>query len=214
MVQEPPASAPVSAAEDVAAPAQTQPAQPFSVKGELFKTYIVVEQGNEVLYIDKHAAHERMLYEQLKAADHSDPQMLMEPLPVTLSKEDYDAVLSHADALEKSGFIVEDFGTGTVAVRAYPMVLENNDIPAIIEETAGYLRTHKRDFASDALDWLYHNVACRAAVKGGNVSSDFELEKFVEKLLSMPDIRYCPHGRPVMITMSKYELEKQFKRIQ
>ena len=94
------------------------------------------------------------------------------------------------------------------------MVLENTDIPAIIEETAGYLRTHKRDFTSETLDWLYHNVACRAAVKGGNVSHDFELEKFVEKLLSMPDIRYCPHGRPVMITMSKYELEKQFKRIQ
>ena len=187
---------------------------PFRVVGELFKTYIVVEQGNEVLFIDKHAAHERMLYESLKAANHADPQMLMEPLHVTLSKEDYDAVLSGAETLEKSGFIVEDFGMGTVVVRAYPMVLENTDIREILEETAGYLRTHKRDIASEALDWLYHNVACRAAIKGGNVSSRFELEKFVEKLLSMPDIRYCPHGRPVMIQMSKYEFEKQFKRIQ
>ena len=204
--------------EETAQPAQpetkVQTPAPFKVTGEVFKTYIVVEQGNEVLFIDKHAAHERMLYERLKAAEHSDEQLLMEPLPVTLSKEDYDAVLSHTEELKKSGFTVEDFGTGTVAVRAYPMVLENTDIPAIIEETAGYLRTHKRDFTSETLDWLYHNVACRAAVKGGNVSHDFELEKFVEKLLSMPDIRYCPHGRPVMITMSKYELEKQFKRIQ
>ena len=101
-----------------------------------------------------------------------------------------------------------------MVVRAYPMVLENTDIREILEETAGYLRTHKRDIASEALDWLYHNVACRAAIKGGNVSSRFELEKFVEKLLSMPDIRYCPHGRPVMIQMSKYEFEKQFKRLQ
>lgn len=196
-------------AEESAAPQAPE----FRLVGELFKTYIVVEQGNEVLFIDKHAAHERMIYESLKAEAHKDPQMLMEPLSVVLSKEDYDALIVHAEALEESGFILEDFGMGTVLVRAYPMVLEHTDIKDILEETAGYLRQNKRDFTSEALDWLYHNVACRAAIKGGNVNSRFELEQFTAKLLSMPDIRYCPHGRPVMIVMSRYEFEKQFGRV-
>ncbi|MBR0413551.1 MAG: DNA mismatch repair endonuclease MutL [Clostridia bacterium] len=187
--------------------------EPFEVIGEVFKTYIIVQQGNEVLFIDKHAAHERMLFEQLKADAHADPQMLMEPMNVVLSKEDYDAVITNAQLLEKSGFIVEDFGAGTCIVRAYPMVLENADIKEVLEETAGYLRQHKKDFESEALDWLYHNVACRAAIKAGNFTSRFEMERFVEKLLSMPDIRYCPHGRPVMVVMSKYAFEKQFGRV-
>ena len=201
---------PAPAAQEAAAPT---PAEPFRVVGEIFKTYIIVEQGKEVLFIDKHAAHERMLYEQLKAQAHSDPQMLIEPMNVTLSKEDYDAVIAAAETLQQSGFIVEDFGAGTCIVRAYPMVLEHEDIQAVLEETAGYLRQHKRDFSTEALDWLYHNVACRAAIKAGNFTSRFEMEGFVEKLLSMPDIRYCPHGRPVMVVMTKYQFEKQFGRV-
>ena len=122
-------------------------------------------------------------------------------------------MITNAQLLEKSGFIVEDFGAGTCIVRAYPMVLENADIKEVLEETAGYLRQHKKDFESEALDWLYHNVACRAAIKAGNFTSRFEMERFVEKLLSMPDIRYCPHGRPVMVVMSKYAFEKQFGRV-
>ena len=186
---------------------------PFRIVGEIFKTYIVVEQGNEVLFIDKHAAHERMIYETLKKQDHSQAQLLIEPVTVTLSKEDYDAVLSNTNELENSGFLVEDFGMGTVLVRGFPMVLEKSDIEEVLEETAGYLKVHKRDFNTDTLDWLYHNVSCRAAIKAGNNTSPFEMEGFVKKLLSMPDIRYCPHGRPVMIIMSKYEFEKQFGRV-
>ena len=186
---------------------------PFRVVGEVFKTYIIVEQGNEVLFIDKHAAHERMIYEELKKQDHSQTQLLIEPVTLTLSKEDYDALLSNTEQLEKSGFLVEDFGMGTVLVRGFPMVLDNSSIKEVLEETAGYLRVHKRDFNTETLDWLYHNVSCRAAIKAGNNTSAFEMEGFVKKLLSMPDIRYCPHGRPVMIIMSKYEFEKQFGRV-
>lgn len=188
-------------------------AEPFKVVGEIFKTYIIVEQGNEVFFIDKHAAHERIIYEQLKKEKHNEPQMLIEPLTVTLSKEDYDAVISNADKLESSGFIVEDFGMGTCLVRGYPLVLENTDIKEILEETAGYLRQNKKDFSSQTEDWLFHNVACRAAIKAGNYTSRFEMEKFVQKLFSLLDIRYCPHGRPVAVIMSKYEFEKQFGRV-
>ena len=195
------------------APAQAAAeAVPFQVIGEVFKTYIIVERGNEVLFIDKHAAHERMLFEQLRAQAHSEPQMLLEPLPLTLSKEDYDAVISHLEQLKDSGFIVEDFGMGSLVVRAYPMVLEQSDVREILEETAGYLRENRRDISTEAADWLFHNVACRAAIKAGNITTRYEMEGFVQQLLSMPEIRYCPHGRPVMITMSKYAFEKQFGR--
>ena len=198
--------APEQAPVNIEAPA-------FRVVGEVFKTYIIVEQEKEVLFIDKHAAHERMLFEELKKQDHSQAQFLIEPVSITLSKEDYDAVLANAALLEKSGFLVEDFGSGTVLVRGFPMILDHADIKAVLEESAGYLRMHKKDFSTETLDWLYHNVACRAAIKAGNRTSSFEMEKFVEKLLSLPDIRYCPHGRPVMLVMTKYEFEKQFGRL-
>lgn len=187
--------------------------EPFKVIGEIFKTYIIVEQGNEVLFIDKHAAHERMIFEQLKEQEHNQSQMLLTPVNVTLAKEDYDALIMNAENLEKSGFIIEDFGSGTARVRGYPLVLENTDIASIIEETAGYLRENRREFSTETLDWLYHNIACRAAIKAGNYTSEFEMKKFVEILLSKPFIRYCPHGRPVAVIMSKYEFEKQFGRV-
>ena len=187
--------------------------EPFKVIDEIFKTYIIVEQGNEVLFIDKHAAHERMIFEQLKEQEHNQSQMLLTPVNVTLAKEDYDALIMNAENLQKSGFIIEDFGSGTARVRGYPLVLENTDIASIIEETAGYLRENRREFSTETLDWLYHNIACRAAIKAGNYTSEFEMKKFVEILLSKPFIRYCPHGRPVAVIMSKYEFEKQFGRV-
>ena len=185
----------------------------FKVIGEVFKTYIIVEQGNEVIFIDKHAAHERMIFESLKEQEHNQSQMLLSPVNVTLAKEDYDALIANAENLEKSGFIIEDFGSGTARVRGYPLVLENTDIASTIEETAGYLRENRREFSTETLDWLYHNIACRAAIKAGNYTSEFEMKKFVETLLSKPYIRYCPHGRPVAVIMSKYEFEKQFGRV-
>ena len=188
-------------------------APPFKVIGEVFKTYIIVEQGNEVIFIDKHASHERMIFEELKKQEHNQAQMLLTPVNVTLSKEDYDALIANAENLKKCGFIVEDFGSGTARVRAYPLALENTDIAATVEETAGYLRENRREFSTETLDWLYHNIACRAAIKAGNYTSRFEMEKFVENLLSKPYIRYCPHGRPVAVIMSKYEFEKQFGRV-
>ena len=190
-------------------------APPFRVLGEAFRTYIVVESGKDLLLIDKHAAHERMLYEQLRnEARRADRQLLLAPVAVTLSKEEYAAVLQNLELLRQAGFEAEDFGAGTVLVRACPMTLAQEDVSSLVQELAGYLLANRRELIPEKLDWLFHNVACRAAIKGGDQTSPYELERFVEKLLLQDEIRYCPHGRPVMVVMSQAELEKQFGRMQ
>ncbi len=185
----------------------------FRVIGEAFRTYIFVEIEDKIWIIDKHAAHERMLYEQLRASpDGKATQMLLSPVPVTLRKEEYDAVLRHAQMLADAGFLVEDFGTGTVSVTACPILLDASDVQDAIEELAAYLCRSSQQILTEKMDWIYHNTACRAAIKGGDFTSEYELRKFTEKLLSMPDIRTCPHGRPVMIEMTRREMEKSFGR--
>lgn len=197
---------------------ETEPVQPevepYRVIGEAFRTYILVEQGKKLLIIDKHAAHERMLFEKFKAnRDGIETQMLLAPVTVTLSKEEYSAVLDNLDLLEKAGYYVEDFGGGMVIVNECPTAVADADIAEVIMELAGYLVTSQKELIPEKLDWIYHSTACRAAIKAGDRTSDYELDKFVEKLLNNPDIRYCPHGRPVLIEMSRYEIEKNFGRV-
>lgn len=190
--------------------------QPKTVKlvGEAFGTYIIVERENdELLFIDKHAAHERMLYEKLKAqGGQGFQQMLLEPVTVTLDKNEYSAVLESLADYEAAGFEIDDFGSGTVIVRSAPMILGGEDIAAAVMEIAGYLQSAKNDITTERLDWLYHNVACRAAVKAGDESSPQELVALAERM-EKEDIRYCPHGRPVSIVMKKRDLERQFGRV-
>ena len=182
--------------------------------GELFSTYILVEYGNELLLIDKHAAHERIIYEQLKAQHKNIPsQMLLSPITVHLSREEYAAVIAGIDLLADSGFAVEDFGDGTVIVSEYPVILEGADIAAQLTEIAGYLADNVREVTTEKLDWIFHSAACRAAVKAGDVTSDYELQQFAERVLSMPDIRYCPHGRPVLAGFTKRDIERLFGRV-
>ncbi|MBQ7595969.1 MAG: DNA mismatch repair endonuclease MutL [Clostridia bacterium] len=189
--------------------------EPFRVIGEAFKTYIIVEQGDKMLIIDKHAAHERMIFESLKKnVNDAESQLLLAPVTVTLSKEEYSAVLENTDILSKAGYAVEDFGQGMVIVTECPTFIESGDIESVISELAGYLAENKKDLIPEKLDWIYHSTACRAAIKSGDYTSSYEMEKFVESLLSSPDIRYCPHGRPVLMEMSKKEIEKNFGRIQ
>lgn len=188
--------------------------EPYRVIGEAFRTYILVEQGKKLLIIDKHAAHERMLFEKFKAnRDGIETQMLLSPVTVTLSKEEYSAVLDNLDLLEKAGYHVEDFGGGMVIVNECPTAVADADLAEVIMELAGYLVTSQKELIPEKLDWIYHSTACRAAIKAGDRTSDYELDKFVEKLLNNPDIRYCPHGRPVLIEMSRYEIEKNFGRV-
>ena len=183
--------------------------------GEAFQTYILVEYGkDQLLLIDKHAAHERILYEKLKKeSGKSCAQMLLEAVPVTLEKEEYSALLEHRDLLEEAGLEVDDFGAGTVLVRSAPLSLDGTDIASAIIEIAGYLRLQKKDLHTEHLDWLYHNIACRAAVKAGNHSEPQELVDLARRLEEHPEIRYCPHGRPVSIVIRKKEIEKQFGRV-
>lgn len=183
--------------------------------GEAFNTYIIVEKNdNEVLIIDKHAAHERIIYEKLKADSGSaNVQYLLTPITVTLDKIDYDAAVSNLDMFAKCSFDVEDFGNGTLLVRSAPQYLAATEIADCITEMSGYIASRKKDIYTEKMDWFYHNVSCRSAIKAGNKSTVQELMDIAWTLEKNPQIKYCPHGRPICIVMTKYEIEKQFGRL-
>ena len=183
--------------------------------GEAFGTYIIAEKNKkEILFIDKHAAHERMIYEKLKAEKAASfSQILLQPITVTLEKSEYDAAINNLDMFKSCAFDVEDFGNSTVIVRSAPQYLDAADISDCIAEMADYIAMGKNDIFTEKMDWFYHNVACRSAIKAGNKSTPQELIDIVKKLEENPQIKYCPHGRPVCIVMTKNEIEKQFGRV-
>lgn len=200
--------------EPVAKPEPEVEIPEFKLVGEIFKTYIIIEMEGACYLIDKHAAHERMNFEALKASTEITSQVLLSPVAVRLSREEYNAVISNAELYTKCGFFIEDFGNSTVLVRECPSILAGEDVAGLIEETAGKLLEGKTDITPDKMDWIFHSTSCRAAVKAGDKTSPYEMELFVKRLLANPNIRYCPHGRPVMIKLTKYDIEKQFGRIQ
>lgn len=183
--------------------------------GEAFSTYIIAEKnGKEILFIDKHAAHERMIYEKLKAEKAGAfSQLLLQPVTVTLGKEEYDAAINNLQMFSECSFEVDDFGNSTVIVRSAPQYIDATEISDCITEMADYISKGKNDIFSEKMDWFYHNVACRSAVKAGNKSTPQELIELVKKLEKNPQIRYCPHGRPISIVMKKSEIERQFGRV-
>ncbi len=204
---EPPSSAEPEPLREEAPP-------PLRLIGEAFHTYILAERDDEILFIDKHAAHERMIYEKLKEQSSGrSAQTLLAPVTLTVSKEEYNAVLQELPLFEQAGFQIVDFGDGMLAVNSCPMELSCDDITHAVQELAGGLLSHKQLPEYEKLDWLYHSIACRSAVKAGDFTSRVEQEHFVHHLLSLPDIRYCPHGRPVLFAMKRRELEKSFGRI-
>ena len=182
--------------------------------GELFDTYIIVEKNKkEMLLIDKHAAHERIIYERLKAEKAgASAQLLLQPVTVTLGKQEYDAAISHLDMFAQCSFEVEDFGNSTVIVRAAPQYIDAAEVADCITEMADYISMGKNDVFTEKMDWFYHNVACRSAVKAGNKNSSKELIDIIKTLEENPQIRYCPHGRPICIEIKKGEIERQFGR--
>ena len=182
--------------------------------GEAYKTYIFIELNGKLCVIDKHAAHERILFNKLKSqSQNSGSQMLLAPITVTLGKEEYIAVTENLETIASSGFDIEDFGNGTVIIRSCPMDLDNCEIAPLISEIAEYLIKNRRDINNEHLDWIYHNVACRSAIKAGDDNSEAELLALAKQVVNDNEVRFCPHGRPVMIELSKYELEKQFGRV-
>ena len=211
---EQPSAQPTPAPAQSAVPTVTeQPETPaIQLIGEAFKTYVLAQVGDSIFVIDKHAAHERMLYNELKTQSHDDAQQLLAPVQVTLSKEEYAAVTERLDWLADAGLEVEEFGSSTVLVRTIPMMLSGVDIPALIQEIAGGLMAGKNSIAIEKRDWIYHSVACRAAIKAGDRTSSVELEALVKRVLENDDIRTCPHGRPVCIEWTRKEMEQKFGR--
>lgn len=183
--------------------------------GEIFNTYIIAQKNDkEVILIDKHAAHERLIYEKLKSENvASYSQILLKPITVTLGKSEYDAAINSIELFKKCAFDIENFGNSTVIVRSCPQYIDAADVADCITEMADYASKGKNDIYSEKMDWFFHNVACRSAIKAGNTSTTQELVDLVQKLENNPQIRYCPHGRPISIVMTKYEIEKQFGRV-
>ena len=184
----------------------------FRVAGQCFDTYILVESGDELLLIDKHAAHERILYEELKADAPSLSQQLLTPETVTLTREEYGPVMENLELFRRAGFFIEDFGAPAVLVRAAPAYLRPGDVGDVVAEVADKLLENRRDLIPERLDALYHSVACRGAIKGGDRTGPGEAERLVRRVLGYSDIRTCPHGRPVVMAISRGAIEKQFGR--
>ncbi len=180
------------------------------VIGEAFSTYIIAELGDKLILIDKHAAHERMIFNSLSAG--ADSQMMLMPLTVTLSGKEYAAVADNLGVFAEAGYEIEDFGGTSVIVRACPLALSQEDIAAIVREMAGKLAQGDQRPVPEKLDWLLNSTACRAAIKAGDDMKPEEMEYFVRRLLQDETVRYCPHGRPVLYEIKRAALEKQFGR--
>ncbi len=181
--------------------------------GEVFGTYIVTQRGEDLCLLDKHAAHERILYEKLAAAHgSSDSQMLLTPVMVQLSAEEKDAILQSTLALQETGLEIEDFGNGAVVVRAVPADVEPTDTEDLVVELAGRLAANPRDTLSEKTEWVLHSIACRAAIKAGDKTHAAELMHLAENVLDGKIPPFCPHGRPIVLKISRKELEKQFGR--
>ena len=186
---------------------------PWRFVGELYNTYILVEQGEEAFLIDKHAAHERILFDKLKANQEAiSSQNLLSPLPCRLSAEGVAELLANEKLLDELGFEVEEFGDNTLLLRRIPMDLNEADAAEALEELAGDLLTGKQEDKSALRDEMLHTVACKAAIKAGWVNDEKELLALAKEVMAREELKYCPHGRPICITLSKKQLERQFKR--
>jgi len=181
--------------------------------GELYNSYIIVEQGEEAFLIDKHAAHERILFEKLKANQEKiTAQSLLQPVPVRLSPSAAGVLLENRALLEELGFEIEEFGENTVLLRQIPMDLSPDMAAEAAETLAADLLSGRRESKDTVRDELLHSVACKAAIKAGWRNDEQELLAVAKEVMSREDLKYCPHGRPICVTLSKKQLEKQFKR--
>ena len=188
-------------------------AQDWRMVGELYNSYIIVEQGEEAYLIDKHAAHERILFEKLKANQEKiSAQALLTPIPVRLSPEAAGELLNNRKLLDELGFEIDEFGENTVVLRQIPMDLDPAHAAEAIDEMAADLLNGRQEKATTVRDEILHTVACKAAIKAGWKNDEAELLAVAKAVMAREDLKHCPHGRPICITLSKKHLEKQFKR--
>ena len=194
--------------------AATDGPEPLRYVGEVFRTYILAERSDELCLIDKHAAHERQLYEKLAANYGNVPsQMLLEPTAIDLSAEEKQALLDNVPLLENAGLEIADFGGNTVVLRAVPADVEPQNAESLLIEIANKLLKGGHDALNEHTEWVLHSISCRAAIKAGDKSSPQELLALAEKILSGEVPPFCPHGRPCVLKLTRKELEKQFGRI-
>lgn len=198
-------------------PSRTQPVESIPepkarVIGEAFRTYIVAEDNEGLVLVDKHAAHERMLFNQLRAKVDMPQQQLLTPHIAELSAAEFETIKSSMETVQTVGFDLEPFGEHSFAVRAVPAYLDAGDITEVLFEIAEKLSSN-RSPSPDRLDDLIHTVACKAAIKAGRHTSQTELQKLCDRVLADPEIACCPHGRPVTVRLTKYEIDKLFKRV-
>ena len=204
--------------EEKPLPVYEEPKPPIEEKqvtyiGEAFKTYIIAQMDNELYFIDKHAAHERINFENLKKTQKIEVQPLLTPVAVALTGNDYSAIVDNLDIIADAGFEIEDFGNMSVIVAAIPAMLTKCDINSLVNELAATLQ-ESGGASLPMLERIFHTVACKAAIKAGNTNDRYELERLAKRVLNDKDIIYCPHGRPVAIKLTEKEIEKQFGRIQ
>jgi len=188
-------------------------AAPYRVVGEVLDTYIIIEQGDAVLFLDKHAAHERILFEKLKQ-DNAPimAQLLLAPIAARVTREEAGALLDNQELLTRYGYEVEDFGDGEILIRQIPADLDESQAESALEELAGRLLEGSAKDPEALRDELLHTIACKAAIKAGWHTEPKERDALVKQVMEREDIKYCPHGRPVITTLTKKQLEKQFKR--
>ena len=209
-----PAEPPHNEAEELVQEALPMPEEiQWQMVGELYNSYIIVEEGDNAFLIDKHAAHERILFDKLKANQEAiSSQALLTPIPVRLSAEAAAELLSNKPLLEELGFEVDEFGENTVLLRQIPMDLSPDDAAEAAEALAADLLSGRHETKNTVRDEILHTVACKAAIKAGWRTDEAELLALVKQVMAREDLKYCPHGRPICITLSQKQLEKQFKR--
>lgn len=180
--------------------------------GEWLRTYVLLEWEEQLILIDKHAAHERLLYEEFKRTSVVSRQVLLDPVTLTLPKDEYAAALEKEDILRKLGFLTENFGEGCIMIREIPTMLALDDAAPSVAELCGRLAAGVDVSHVEAIDEMFHMIACKAAIKAHDVTSARELEELVRLLNEHDDVRFCPHGRSIAVTMSRHQIEKLFGR--
>ena len=209
----------IEEAASAPAPAVVPPEPAFApldsgarVIGECFQTYLIAEDADGLILIDKHAAHERILFNKLRAQTDMPQQELLTPVVVELNGEEAVAVQAGIEQIRQAGFVIDDFGENSFAVRSVPAYLDSADVPSVISELADKL-IHSRAAVPDRLDDLIHTVACKAAIKAGKATSLTVLQDLCDRVLADENVRSCPHGRPTTVRLTKYEIDKLFKRV-
>ena len=211
-----PPTTPAPAPREVGTVQDTPALQPIDsgarVIGECFRTYLIAEDKDGLILIDKHAAHERILFNKLRAETEIPQQELLTPVVVELTGEEAAAITAQLDEVRQAGFSIDSFGENSFAVRSVPAYLDGGDVPSVIAEMAGKILS-SRAVVPDRLDDLIHTVACKAAIKAGKPTTLTELQDLCDRVLADKNVRSCPHGRPTTVRLTKYELDKLFKRV-